>query len=358
MAVKPVGMALVFWDGVLRGGTAALLLLLAWNFGQGWKASQTARLGLLLTVSGFCYLFLPSLPASYNNVWWRVPPHLSGMAAPGLFWLFVSSWFDDDFDVRPWHWLVVAGLITGGATSFYFGFGGNWPRAILALFWPIPSLLVTALGIRAGLRGRENDLVESRRRARSLLALTIGVLIVVIVAAELLTSWPPPAAWRLVNSSALLVMTMTVALLVFGWRDAALLEPPAKAVPLAVPPEADDSRLLARLAAEMARERLYRQDGLTITAVAARLGVPEYRLRRAINQGLGARNFNAYLNDFRIAEAQAALADPEQRGVPILTIALDAGFGSLAPFNRAFRAAHGCTPSEFRARIADKPRTD
>jgi AraC-like DNA-binding protein len=154
----------------------------------------------------------------------------------------------------------------------------------------------------------------------------------------------------LINSSALLLLTVTVAFSVFGWRDPALLMPPAKAVVAAAPAEADDSQLLARLASEMTSERLYRQDGLTITAVAARLGVPEYRLRRAINQGLGARNFNAYLNQFRIDEAKTALADPDQRDVPVLTIALDAGFGSLAPFNRAFRAETGCTPTEFRAR--------
>jgi AraC-like DNA-binding protein len=34
--------------------------------------------------------------------------------------------------------------------------------------------------------------------------------------------------------------------------------------------------------------------------------------------------------------------------VPILTIALDAGFQSLGPFNRAFKAQTGMTPSEFR----------
>jgi AraC-like DNA-binding protein len=34
--------------------------------------------------------------------------------------------------------------------------------------------------------------------------------------------------------------------------------------------------------------------------------------------------------------------------VPILTIALDAGFNSLGPFNRAFKAETGMTPSEFR----------
>ena len=45
---------------------------------------------------------------------------------------------------------------------------------------------------------------------------------------------------------------------------------------------------------------------------------------------------------------KAALADPAQREVPIITIALDAGFGSLGPFNRAFKDATGQTPTEWR----------
>ncbi len=352
-------MELIFWDGVLRGGTTVLLLLLAWNFWRTRRGSLTARLGLLLTVSALCYLYLPALPRAYNTAWWRVPPHLSGMAAPALFWLFAASWFDDDFELHPVHRIAVIGLVVAGALSSYIGFPHNWPRPVMAVFWPIPSLVCVGLGIAAALRGRANDLVEARRRIRLALALIIGVLIAVVVAAELgVDAWPPQGGWRLINAAALLILTMTVAFSVFGWRDAALLMPPAKPAPLPVSPEADDSRLLARLAAEMQAQLLYRQEGLTITAVAARLGVPEYRLRRAINQGLGARNFNAYLNDFRIAEAAAALADPSQREVPVLTIALDAGFGSLAPFNRAFRLAHGCTPSEFRARNAGKIRLD
>jgi AraC-like DNA-binding protein len=77
---------------------------------------------------------------------------------------------------------------------------------------------------------------------------------------------------------------------------------------------------------------------------------PEHRLRRLINQRLGHRNFSAFLNQWRLADARAALADPTQRAVPISTIALDAGFASLGPFNRAFKAETGLTPSEFRAR--------
>ena len=49
-----------------------------------------------------------------------------------------------------------------------------------------------------------------------------------------------------------------------------------------------------------------------------------------------------------LSQTFAALADPTQEAVPILTIAMDAGFQSLGPFNRAFKAQTGVTPSEFR----------
>jgi len=98
----------------------------------------------------------------------------------------------------------------------------------------------------------------------------------------------------------------------------------------------------------MRQERLYREPGLAISALATKLRVPEYRLRRLINQQLGHRNFNAFLNQWRLDEAKAALSDAAQRDVPISTIALDAGFQSLGPFNRAFKAETGLTPGEFR----------
>jgi AraC-like DNA-binding protein len=113
------------------------------------------------------------------------------------------------------------------------------------------------------------------------------------------------------------------------------------------PPEIEQA-LLRRLEQLMTVERAYRREGLTIGSLSAELGVPEYRLRQLINEGLGHRNFNAFLNRYRTEEAKAALADPEQREVPVLTIAMDAGFQSVGPFNRAFRAATDLTPTEFR----------
>jgi AraC-like DNA-binding protein len=107
----------------------------------------------------------------------------------------------------------------------------------------------------------------------------------------------------------------------------------------------------------MTVERIYRQEGLAIGALAARFDVPEYRLRQAINEGLGYRNFNAFLNRYRIEDAKAALSDIAQREVPVLTIAMDAGFQSIGPFNRAFKAETGMTPSEFRREALARPQT-
>ncbi len=66
--------------------------------------------------------------------------------------------------------------------------------------------------------------------------------------------------------------------------------------------------------------------------------------RRAANQ-----------NRHRIEDARLALSDATQREVPVLTIAMDAGFQWIGPFNRAFKAETGVTPSEFRREVLSRP---
>jgi AraC-like DNA-binding protein len=345
-------MGLATIDALLRGGAMALFLLLSFMFTCDWRRSLTARLGAVLSLGGACYVALILIDGSYSFLNpWRLPLHLLSLASPALFWLFAASWFDDDFRLRPWHWLFVAATVLSGVTTNYLFWAEHIRFFGLALVWRLFSLIAIALALRATLKGWSADLVESRRRVRVALTCAISFVILWVVMAELWAgNWPPPVGWRIANAAGMLVLAIAVVASTLGWRDAALIAAPARPQPSPARSDSDDSLLLSRLDTDMRHERLYRQDGLTITAVAARLGVPEYRLRRAINQGLGARNFNAYLNAFRIGEAAEALADPSQREVPILTIAMDAGFGSLAPFNRAFRDVHGCTPTEYRAR--------
>ncbi|MBV7259586.1 AraC family transcriptional regulator [Erythrobacter sp. WH158] len=95
-------------------------------------------------------------------------------------------------------------------------------------------------------------------------------------------------------------------------------------------------------------EGTYREPGLTIAGLADHLDTPEHRLRALINRRLGYRNFSAFLNRHRIAEAREKLANPDDVDLPVLTIAMDLGYNSLPTFNRAFRSETGTTPSDFR----------
>jgi len=154
------------------------------------------------------------------------------------------------------------------------------------------------------------------------------------------------------NSAALAVVVAAISIAMMRVDGADLFpaapEVQAEASQAAVVESGADQKLVDALMRLMADDRIYRHDNVTIGTLATRLGIPEYRLRRLINQRLGYRNFNVFLNEHRIAEAKAALADPSQAEVPVITIAMDAGFQSLGPFNRAFKATTGVTPTEYR----------
>lgn len=94
--------------------------------------------------------------------------------------------------------------------------------------------------------------------------------------------------------------------------------------------------------------KLYRQPGLSIGMLGEHVGLPEHRVRVLINRHLGFKNYTAFLNHFRLAEVATRLRDPAQAHLPVLSIALDVGYSSVAPFNRAFKEAFGQTPSEYR----------
>ncbi len=93
---------------------------------------------------------------------------------------------------------------------------------------------------------------------------------------------------------------------------------------------------------------LYREPGLTVAKLADTIKIQEHRLRKLINRYLGYRNISQYLNDYRVDEAKNRLSDMNERHVPILTIAMETGYRSLRPFNRAFKNRTGHTPSEYR----------
>lgn len=110
----------------------------------------------------------------------------------------------------------------------------------------------------------------------------------------------------------------------------------------------EDGALGERLLRLMTDEALYARPDLRVAEVARSAGDAEYKVTQCITGVLGFRNFNHMANHFRVAEAKRRLVDPRLDHLPILTIALDCGFGSIGPFNRAFKTETGVTPTHFR----------
>ena len=381
--IDPAALTLI--DAALRGGLLVLLLLLSQLLWRDRPALPAARLAVWMA-AGLAVQVIGATPLLEDRLhWlWQIPLIAVAVANAVLFWVFVRALFDDDF--RPdWRhaaaWGSVAALTALNCLIGPPGPAGAAPWA--SALWVLQRLATggfALLAAAAALRHWRNDLVEGRRRLRlfvvvSGVAYTLGMLAARLGSPQgrlsaplatldllLLLAMLGVLAWRLltVGRSELFpqaaarlspVMAPGPAAASDSAPDAKDQDAPGAALP---PPDAAETRLAASLQRLMAEDRAYRSEDLSLASLASRLAVPEYRLRRLINQRLGHRNFSAYVNGWRLAEAQAALTNPAQRDLPVLTIALDAGFQSIGPFNRAFKAATGRTPSEFRReKLAD-----
>ena len=342
-------------DLLLRGGVCMLLLLLAGMLARDHGRAPAGRLGAAFALGTAAYAICSAAGFHDRAGLWAAP--IMALAAGNnlTFWLFARSLFDDGFRPRTWHAGLWLGFVALGVADGLVLRPSHAPLAGVA----DGVLSALALGFAVLATGQTvaswgADLVEGRRRLRLFIVAAGAGYIALNALANLLgLVREAPETASAVQALGLAVIAGVSAWSLLQVSGAEALFPISTVAQPARDPvglDPADAPLVAALERGMSVERIYRQDGLTIGALAQRQGLPEYRLRRLINQGLGHRNFNSFLNRYRVADAKAALADPEQALVPVLTIALDAGFNSLGPFNRAFKAETGLTPTEFRRR--------
>jgi AraC-like DNA-binding protein len=280
------------------------------------------------------------------------PVLLLGIAAPFAFWLLAQVHFADDFRLGPVHAVMLLALLGAGYLSWLVTAGGVLTAGPFApayhRFWSLlPRILSLAIVIHALLRvyvGAGSDLVLPRLKARYLLLVVAGTYIVVELLGEALIIGT--AAEQLadrVHSMAVLIVVWAVALL--SLRAAPDVLRPARQAP---DEPALDPALAERLRQLIEVGEVFQEEGLTIGSLAERLGAQEYKLRQLINAQLGFKNFNAFLNRFRVAAAEKVLADPGKAHLGVAEVAYQVGYRSLGTFNRAFRELTGRTPSDYR----------
>ena len=343
------------WDYLIRLlSLGSALTLIAMVVASEVRVSiRVPLIGMLVGVIGYMLNSTPLMTARGPMDPWI---DLVSLSTPFWIWLFGRRLFEREPQQTMMLGAAALMLLGWFLQNFLSDFTGL--TGFLLLHFVALTLVVDL--VRVGIFERDDDLVEERRVVRLWLPLLVAVQAGQILFFEVLELVSVLDSRNhgvsLFNSAIIFVILLFASLTLF--RTNRELLPKGDEEKSANPPEemvpdldlSPSEKVLHDKLTEAMDEGAYRASGLTISALAQQLDTPEHRLRALINSGLGHRNFSAFLNGYRIAEAQRMLSSSEHVDLPVLTIAMDLGYNSLPPFNRAFRKLTGSSPSEFRKR--------
>ncbi|WGM39660.1 AraC family transcriptional regulator [Caulobacter sp. NIBR1757] len=258
-----------------------------------------------------------------------------GVSACGWAWLLTRALFDPARQDAWWPRLVAGVVAVSGAATVLWPNGGPVSDVAENLY-ALSGSAALVLTLVEPFQRHGCAISGAERRFRR----AFGLIFLGLVSASVLAAWSAPEPVKVV--SALVGLAAAGAAVTFRLRHPLSLEAPEKKQATA-----EDRRLADRLMRLLQEDAIHTEPELRIADVARRLNEPEHRVSRAISAGLGFANFNRLINHHRVEQAKQALASDDDRS--ILEIALDCGFGSIGPFNRAFKAETGMTPKAYRA---------
>lgn len=330
---------------------ALLIWAISFAFSDGPRRVRAAAVVFCASAIGYAFnehALTRSLVGALSAPLW-----LLSVAAVGWFWLFVRGLFEDEeLEVRA---LAVPGGLTATGLLGWFS-----PPSVQPGLWLLHHLLELGVGGHAAflvVQSWRADLIESRRRLRAGVVVAMTLFVGLLATVQVRTILEPQEAQPRLLIAALFAILATAGAATFLRSRVGILGAERR---LRAGPEGSsvEDVIIARLRLQMAEGEVWRQEGLTIGALAQAVGAPEHRLRSIINGRLGYRNFTRYINDHRVGAAREILSDPAHAGKTIATVAFDLGYGSLGPFNRAFRELAGMTPTEWRQRAFTAPPAD
>ncbi len=369
----------LFFSAAGAGTCIVLMMLILKDFSH----SDAARAFFVLifgALVSLCHNWLPSELSVYA--------YMIESATPAFFWISCRLIFQEG-RALPRIGLAIAVFsisapIIKHLITLALGMTPGWVEFLGREVQQYCEYALVIMGVLALLRGREDDLVESRRRLRW----------AIMGAAGLSLGWSIFSFNLHFGSAASRILAIDLSLLIIIWflvqgradiwggakahnqivkpQSAVVAEPVVlsksttteEASSLTLSPRAAinsrqyhqgspivkaESDTLKRVEAIM-EEGFYRRENLTLKDLSKALEVPEYKVRAVINKELGYRNFNEFINEYRIAEASQRLIDEPE--TPISNIALDVGYRTLSSFNRAFRKEKETTPTAYREGIS------
>ena len=313
----------------------------------------------------FCASVSMSLVQSMSGANVGAYQYLIGMGACFTcngYWLLSRSLFRTK-QAFTYHHLALAGVIGflimmnqgylfASNTMVGVAEGGQAFRDVSREITVLLSSCILVLSFWEGCRGFTS--ASSTEKAQRLLFLaTFGGAVAISKVANVLLATEPDSQQMVTTLIILYVLVNTQVLL--WWRSAKgnneLAQSVSGIMEEATQHVTESDRQLAQQAEHLiVDDALYLQPNLKIADVARKLDVSEYKVSKALRHHLNAKNFNQYVNEFRIKHAQRLLAESDSQKWPVLVVGLESGFASVGPFTRAFKSYAGCTPNQFRQR--------
>lgn len=280
---------------------------------------------------------------------------IGGSAGCGWLWLFSRTLFRAEKPIARWNYFAIGAII---AVEAYWEItstsaaSGEIRRiaANAASFICIGAIVMVFVEV---LSGYSSVLPKHERRFRQIFTLVFGSSIAIaLLWAMNATENSFGGQWAEAALGICSVICVVGARAAVSFRKRHPL-PSTKTRKAAPSPAANDKDLAHRILHALEQEQRFATPDLKVADLAASLGEQDYKVTQCITGGLGYRNFNHLINARRIDHAKQALADPDNEGRPILSIAFDCGFNSIGPFNRAFKQEVGMTPRAFRTAAAN-----
>lgn len=113
-------------------------------------------------------------------------------------------------------------------------------------------------------------------------------------------------------------------------------------------PTQEDVALMKEVHELVSKEKIFKNADLTLDLMAKQMSINRNYLSKAINQTTG-KNFNTYINEYRVKEAIKILSNEKSDVISIDAIAFDVGFNNRTSFYQSFKKITGLSPSDFRS---------
>ena len=333
---------------ILRFCAITALLIIALQFLKVVKSNKNAWFVIAFALSVVCYLIiegrteLTSIPLKLL----LVGPFL----LPLFFWLLSKSIFDDHFKMSVKFFTLTLAVLLVHFVSLYIWYKVSLSDNGKTLALLIPKMLsfvFMALGVWEALRGRKLDLIDARLRFRNIfIIVTASVIGATLIVETIGMGSATPEILPVIQKAVIIILSLIFIQYNLELNLSFFIRPVKEEK--REPENDSNSPIASKIQKLLTEEKIYRTEGLTIGQLAEIMKEQEYRVRRTINGQLGFRNFNDFLNQYRVQEACTILQDPERSNLTILEIAYSLGYQSIGPFNKAFKDQTGLTPTLFR----------